>query len=444
GIDSTSIEIIKDANDGNTTVNDDGTITYTGNDNFFGIDTVQYVITGINSTKDTALLIINVNNVIDNIIAVNDTTIVDEEVQVIFDLINNDIDVDLGIDTTSLSVITDPLNGTFTINNDGTISYTGDENFFGTDSLEYTISGKNGTVDTATFIIQVNNVNDSIVVVNDTINTDEQVEVSHDVLENDSDIEGINVNSLEIINTNNGEVTDITDGIITYLPDEDFFGIDTITYKVCDTGGICDTAFTIVTVNENTHYPDIVDDYVETIGSASVSFNPLKNDSDSKGFELYILDNIDPKNGELIIEGEEMMYTPENDFVGTDSLTYIACNITIPEKCDTAKIIITVRPTKEIYNLIVYQGISPDDDGLNDTWVIDGIEKYPVNNIQIFNRWGNLVYEADDYNNEDIVWSGDSNQGMLDGEPLPSGTYYYVIELEGESEKISGFVVITK
>ncbi|MCP4503965.1 MAG: hypothetical protein GY822_28910, partial [Deltaproteobacteria bacterium] len=108
-----SLSIDTDPNNGSVSVNTTtGEITYTPNKDFFGKDSLIYKLCSTDGTCDTAYFVINVNNVIDNIIAVNDTTIVDEEVQVIFNLINNDIDVDLGIDTTSLSVITDPLNGT--------------------------------------------------------------------------------------------------------------------------------------------------------------------------------------------------------------------------------------------------------------------------------------------------------------------------------------------
>ena len=62
-------------------------------------------------------------------------------------------------------------------------------------------------------------------------------------------------------------------------------------------------------------------------------------------------------------------------------------------------------------------GFSPNDDGRNDYFVVRGIEAYPKNEIKVFNRWGNMVYQKNNYANE---WEGTNIQG----EPLPDGTYF--------------------
>jgi gliding motility-associated-like protein len=80
--------------------------------------------------------------------------------------------------------------------------------------------------------------------------------------------------------------------------------------------------------------------------------------------------------------------------------------VTIGEQC---------RPT-------VYTVISPNDDGMNDTWEIEDIQDFPDNMVKIYNRWGNLVYEEEGYMND---WKGTDN----DGNPLMAGAYYYVIDL---------------
>jgi gliding motility-associated-like protein len=70
-------------------------------------------------------------------------------------------------------------------------------------------------------------------------------------------------------------------------------------------------------------------------------------------------------------------------------------------------------------------GFSPNGDGYNDGYVIKNIEGYPSNRFQVFNRWGNLVYEKDNYTNPD--WIGQNQSG----EDLPEGTYFVMIELNG-------------
>ena len=65
-----------------------------------------------------------------------------------------------------------------------------------------------------------------------------------------------------------------------------------------------------------------------------------------------------------------------------------------------------------------------------------GIEDYPSSELEVFNRWGDLVYENKDYKNE---WHGESK----DGKSLPDDTYYYVLKL-GEEKEIKNFVIIKR
>ncbi len=85
--------------------------------------------------------------------------------------------------------------------------------------------------------------------------------------------------------------------------------------------------------------------------------------------------------------------------------------------------------TIDLCEISVPQGISPNNDGINDFFVIDNILAYPETEITIFNRWGAKVYENNNYQNE---WSGQSQNVMnIGGDQLPEGTYYYQIVLGG-------------
>ena len=89
------------------------------------------------------------------------------------------------------------------------------------------------------------------------------------------------------------------------------------------------------------------------------------------------------------------------------------------------------------------QAFTPDGDGINDTFVIEGAETFPDNEIVIFNRWGNVVYSTRNYQND---WRGTSNSGLnVDGDELPTGTYYYVFDTNGEkNETLKGYVYIQR
>ena len=92
--------------------------------------------------------------------------------------------------------------------------------------------------------------------------------------------------------------------------------------------------------------------------------------------------------------------------------------------------------------VFIPQGFSPDGDGINDAYFIEGIHKYPDNYLRIYNRWGTLVFEERGYKN---TWEGTSETGIgSNGEKLPTGTYFYILELIPGKEAKSGYLYISK
>jgi gliding motility-associated-like protein len=95
-----------------------------------------------------------------------------------------------------------------------------------------------------------------------------------------------------------------------------------------------------------------------------------------------------------------------------------------------------------IADFIMPSGFSPDGDGVNDLLVIQGIEQFPNNEVQIFNRWGNLVYKKTSYTNSE-AWNAASNTGfLLPGNKVPDGTYYYVVKLTPNDKPLTGYLTI--
>ncbi|MCH8319042.1 MAG: gliding motility-associated C-terminal domain-containing protein, partial [Bacteroidetes bacterium] len=106
-------------------------------------------------------------------------------------------------------------------------------------------------------------------------------------------------------------------------------------------------------------------------------------------------------------------------------------------------VILTLEQRCEI---IPYKGLSPNDDKVNDTWIIDGIESCPLNTVTIFNRWGDLIWEGENYDNDKgdykVIWDG-SNQ--KNDRILPDGTYFYVIDCNIERLcSVTGWVQIMR
>ena len=95
----------------------------------------------------------------------------------------------------------------------------------------------------------------------------------------------------------------------------------------------------------------------------------------------------------------------------------------------------------------VKYGFSPDGDGINDFWEIDGIENHPDNIVTIFNRWGDMVFQIQGYNNTSNVFNGTANQKTKTGAKiLPEGTYFFnfTINEPHNFNSLQGFVVIKR
>jgi len=91
--------------------------------------------------------------------------------------------------------------------------------------------------------------------------------------------------------------------------------------------------------------------------------------------------------------------------------------------------------------ITVYKVFSPNDDDIHEFWEIENIQLYPQALVLVYDRNGRQVFRRRNYiNSEDVAFSGKD----LNGQPLPSGTYYYVIDLENEDEVFKGVLTIVR
>ncbi|WP_207431988.1 gliding motility-associated C-terminal domain-containing protein [Sabulibacter ruber] len=86
--------------------------------------------------------------------------------------------------------------------------------------------------------------------------------------------------------------------------------------------------------------------------------------------------------------------------------------------------------------IAVPNGFTPNGDGINDGWEVPNLKSYPNCQVEIFNRWGNRVFESKGY---EKPWDG-----RMNGQPLPAATYYYIIRLDGKESPLTGNVTIIK
>ncbi|MFV0541497.1 MAG: gliding motility-associated C-terminal domain-containing protein, partial [Aestuariibaculum sp.] len=89
-------------------------------------------------------------------------------------------------------------------------------------------------------------------------------------------------------------------------------------------------------------------------------------------------------------------------------------------------------------------GISPNGDGINDFWELEGIENYVDNKVSVYNRWGDLVFQTEGYDNSLNVFYGTANRSTKMGaDKLPEGTYFFKIEIPN-IKPIKGFIVLKR
>ena len=135
-------------------------------------------------------------------------------------------------------------------------------------------------------------------------------------------------------------------------------------------------------------------------------------------------------NGVLFLDYEGLQFS------GTDRFTLRACDTN--GTCSEQEFEVEV-----VGDIIIYNAVSPNGDGKNEFFNIQYIEILPEtrsNKVTIYNRWGDVVYEASDYDNNSNVFTGLNTNGK----ELPSGTYFYKIEYSTGRESKTGFLSLKR
>ncbi|MGJ8582061.1 MAG: beta strand repeat-containing protein, partial [Psychromonas sp.] len=300
---------VTDGTNGTVAINDDGTVTYTPDADFNGTDTFTYT----NEDGNTETVTVTVDPVADDTVLVADSATTDEDTPVVIDVISNDTDAD-GV-TSPVASVTDGTNGTVAINDDGTVTYTPDADFNGTDTFTYT--NEDGNTETVT--VTVDPVADDTVLVADSATTDEDTPVVIDVVANDTDADGEVSPVASVTDGTNGTVAINADGTVTYTPDADFNGTDTFTYTNED-GNSETVTVTVDAVDD----PTVTNtDSVITDEDTAINIDVLANDTDEDSDVSPVVSVTNGANGSVTLNDDgTVTYVPDANFNGTDSFTY--------------------------------------------------------------------------------------------------------------------------
>ena len=293
-------------------------ILYTPDPGFSGVDAFTYTVSDGQGGSDTARVTVTVDTRNDPPVAQDDSAETGAGSLVSIAVLENDSDPDG--DFLIVEAISSPSSGTV-LNARTGISYIPADGFQGVDRFTYTVSDGNGGSSTAAVTVSVASENLPPIADDDSENTLEGFAVVIPVLLNDGDPDGDPIVVESVGRPERGEAFNLGEAI-EYVPDPEFSGVDQFTYTVSDGNGGTDTALVFVAVAAVNDAPVAQDDSISTGRGAPVTIAVLANDTDPDGDRLTVDSASTPRHGQLRIEDDRIVYTPEAGFSGSDTFTY--------------------------------------------------------------------------------------------------------------------------
>ena len=492
--DAASLQIV--TNPGNGTVAivpGTGRVTYTPNSAFSGKDTFTYTVKNTNGTvSNTATITVRVRPV-----GKTDEAVTPKNTPVTIAVKNND----LSAAGTTVHAGTAPTQGTTVYHADGTITYTPRPDFNGRDTFTYFLKTSEG-ISSDPIIVEVV-INILPVAADDVAPPTSGGPIEIDVTSNDTDSDGNVVKGTVVITEQpkNGTITvDPVTGKVRYVPNPGYFGPDSFSYVIKDDkGGISQPGKVNITVLlppkiglakaaarvEQALNGSYDVDFIFTV--RNFGGDPLQNislqddlanafeGSEVKVSEIKVVGSgLVPNTAYNGISNTELLSSTSTLAAGAIELVSLRVNIRLISREGIFNNTAFVKGFSAFFNtevndqstnglrpdpqaegdvsysdptplellappLFIPGGFSPNHDGINDLFVIQNKITKKIT-LEIFNRWGNRIYQSADYQNN---WDGKCTEGVFMGDDVPNGTYYYVIVIEG-TEKRAGYLTINR
>ncbi len=342
--DAISVTSVTAPSNGALTMLADGSFTYTPDSGFVGTETLTYTVTDGTETV-SAQLVITVGNTAPEAVADAYSVHAGQVLNVAAaaGVLANDSDLDG--DAISVTSVTAPSNGALTMLADGSFTYTPDNGFVGTETLTYTLTDGVETV-SGQLVITVGNTAPEAVADAYSVHAGQVLNVAAaaGVLANDSDLDGDAISVTSVTAPSNGSLTMLADGSFSYTPDSGFVGTETLTYTLTD--GVETVSGQLVITVGNTAPEAVADAYSVHAGqvlNVAAAAGVLANDSDLDGDAISVTSVTAPSNGALTMLADgSFSYTPDNGFVGTETLTY---TVTDGTETVSGQLVITVGNT---------------------------------------------------------------------------------------------------
>jgi uncharacterized repeat protein (TIGR01451 family) len=367
---------------------------------------------GTNDTDDTTVEITASNQLP---VAVNDSYVLFEDSTLLIaepGILGNDSDGDM--DSLFATLLQSTSHGVLILYNNGSFTYTPDENYSGFDGFTYTASDGADESNIAIVNITISPINDAPNANDDSFTVlEDSGDTIFDVLDNDMDVEDDSLLIESVTQSVHGTATNNGNNI-TYTSHTDYCGPDSFTYTISDGNGGIDTAMVTVMVTCVNDPPTAYDDvYTVAEDSSNTILSVLENDDifPDTGETLSIVSVDTPNNGGIIsiIEGipDTLSYTPAPDFFGIESFNY-----TVTDEqggFDTAPVTITVTAVNDpsvAYNdsytlqensmlIIPEPGILGNDTDVDLDFLTAVLATSPSNGTLLLNSNGSFSYEPD-------------------------------------------------
>ncbi|MGB1315386.1 MAG: tandem-95 repeat protein, partial [Chitinophagales bacterium] len=335
-----------------------GCYNYTPNLDYDGADSVVFYVCDPNGACDTLTIPITVVPNSDSPLAVDDFVTVAEDDSIIIDVLDNDLEGDTTFDPGSVTVIAPPASGTLSVDAvSGDITFLPNPNFCGSDQFTYLIcdNGTPALCDSAIVYMTITCVNDTPTISHPPVVVSEDTLIEICPTINDIDNATSTLNTTLCVLPLNGTATETIPGCFNYIPNANFNGVDSFCISVCDNDGACAELTIAITIIPKNDKPIALDDAVSTLEETIVTIDVLVNDSDvdttlNTASVIIVSGPANGTIGSINNTNGNIPYTPNINFVGTDTFTYSVCDngIPLPALCDTAQVIITVLEVNDI------------------------------------------------------------------------------------------------
>jgi gliding motility-associated-like protein len=342
-------------------------------------------------------------------VAVNDVVTGIPNAPIDINVLNNDTDRDGNptIDRTTVVIVTQPTNGTVTVNpTTGVVTYTPNPGYTGPDSFTYTVRDNRGALSNIATVNITVPVPPKIGLAKQLVSITELADQSFDV-KFDFFIKNYGTSTLQNLS--------LRDNLATTFSGASF------TIK-----SLVSTGSTTLATNPNFNGISIIEMLGvnnQLLGNATAKIELIVN--------VKIINTFNFSNTAFV----------EGTAIGTNTVVRDQSTDGGTPDPNTPNDVTPAIPTPIRFivdRIFIPEGFSPNGDGTNDGFVIVNAGLTPLN-FEVYNRWGNVVYASADYLN---TWNGTSNKGLLIGQDLPVGTYYYIVNYNGK--KYSGYLTLNR